>query len=88
MPSPPFLYPVPRLTHPTYPPPAALRLRHRYRPIGQVISTAPVAAVAPATAVTPGLRLANLSIISFIFTIMVPLYIWPRVASSRRKCDV
>jgi hypothetical protein len=52
MPSPPFLYPVPRLTHPTYPPPAALRLRHRYRPIGQVISTAPVAAVAPATAVT------------------------------------
>ena len=52
MPSPPFLYPVPRLTHPTYPPPAALRLRHRYRPIGQVISTAPGAAVAPATAVT------------------------------------
>ena len=31
MPTPPFLYPVPRLTHPTYPPPAALRLRHRYR---------------------------------------------------------
>jgi hypothetical protein len=56
--------------------------------IGQVTSTAPVAAVAPATAVTPGLRLANLSMISFIFTIMVPLYIWPRVAKRRRKCDV
>ena len=44
--------------------------------IGQVISTAPVAAAAPATAVTPSLRLATLSIIPLIFPIMVvsPIY--------------
>ena len=37
--------------------------------IGQVISTAPVAAAAPATAVTPSLRLATLSIIYFTLNI-------------------
>ena len=42
---------------------------------GQVISTAPVAAAAPATAVTPSLRLATLSMIPLIFPIMVVTYI-------------
>ena len=43
--------------------------------IGHVTSTTPVAAAAPATAVTPSLRLATLSMIPLIFPIMVVTYI-------------